>query len=324
MVDYGYLLSTRGSVLSSDDDQTLAAKTQADVIGLAQRAEASGFRSVWVGDSVLAKPRHEPLSTLAAVGTATESVQLGTAVYLPPLRDPVHVAHLSATVDQLSGGRLALGIGVGSGSDVEAEYANLDLDFGTRGRRMDELLDVVTELWSGESVDYDGDHVTLDDASIGFGPVRDPPIYVPTAAFDPTEGYPTPIRRRLAEYGGGWLPIGLSPEDYATAREGVESILEDADRDPDSVDKALYLDVVVDEDERRALDTAKDFYARYYPARPERPDDYMRKTGAFGPAADVAERLEEFKAAGVEHFAVRFTAPDQRRQLSRFADLADL
>ncbi|MFB6312030.1 MAG: LLM class flavin-dependent oxidoreductase [Salinirussus sp.] len=319
---YGYLLPTRGAVLSSDDDQTLAAKAEADVIGLAERAEAAGFGSAWVGDSVLAKPRFEPLSTLAAVGAATESVQLGTAVYLPPLRHPVHVAHLAATVDQLSGGRLALGLGVGSGSDVEAEYANLDLEYETRGARMDELLDVVTSLWAGETVDYDGDHVTLEGASIGFGGVRDVPIYIPGAAINDAGRHPVPIRRRLAEYADGWLPIGLTPEEYATARENVETVLEDAGRDPDTVDKALYLDAVIDEDERRALDTAKEFYAQYYPARPERPDDYMRATGAFGPAADVAARLEEFAEAGADHIVVRFTAPDQRRQLGRFTDIA--
>lgn len=322
MVKYGYLLPTRGVVLSSDDEQTLSAKAQADVIGLAERAEAAGYGSVWVGDSVLAKPRFEPLSTLAAVGAATESVQLGTAVYLPPLRHPVHVAHLGATVDQLSGGRLALGLGVGSGSDVAAEYANLDLDYDTRGGRMDELLDVVTSMWAGETVDYDGEHIALEEASIGFKPVRDVPIYIPGAAINDDGEHPAPIRRRLVEHGDGWLPIGLTPKEYVTAREGIESVLEAADRDPDTVENALYLDAVIDADEQRALDTAREFYAQYYPARPERSDEYMRSTGAFGPASDVAERLDEFAEAGAEHIVVRFTAPDQRRQLGRFTDLA--
>ncbi|MFW6384641.1 MAG: LLM class flavin-dependent oxidoreductase, partial [Halodesulfurarchaeum sp.] len=67
MPSYGYLLPTRGVVLSSDDSSTLAAKVESDVVGLARRAEALGFSGVWVGDSVLAKPRLDPLSTLAAV-----------------------------------------------------------------------------------------------------------------------------------------------------------------------------------------------------------------------------------------------------------------
>jgi hypothetical protein len=92
MASHGFLLPTRNSVMTSDDAATLTAKTNSDVVGLAERAESAGFDSVWVGDSVLAKPRHEPLTTLAALATATESVSLGTAACLPPLRHPVHVA----------------------------------------------------------------------------------------------------------------------------------------------------------------------------------------------------------------------------------------
>jgi hypothetical protein len=95
MASHGFLLPTRNSVMTSDDAATLTAKTNSDGVGLAERAESAGFDSVWVGDSVLAKPRHEPLTTLAALATATESVSLGTAAYLPPLRHPVHVARAS-------------------------------------------------------------------------------------------------------------------------------------------------------------------------------------------------------------------------------------
>ena len=320
-LDYGYLLPTRGVVLTSEDDRELATAVESDVLGLARRVEALEFESVWVGDSVLAKPRLEPLATLAAVGTATEEVDLGTAVYLPTLRDPVHVAHLTATVDQLAGGgRLKLGIGVGIGPDVEAEYANLGLDFRTRGRRMDELLEVLTALWDGESVDHDGDFFHLEDASVGFGPVGDPPIYVPTAAFDPSEGFPRPIRDRLVAHGDGWLPIGVAPSVYASSLQEIRGYLSDAGRDPDAFDPALYLDVVIDEDEAAAIDEAREFYDRYYPAWDRLTDDEIRARGAFGPAADVAETVEAYDDAGVETLVVRFTADDQHAQLDRFDD----
>lgn len=321
MPRYGYLLPTRGVVLSSDDETTLAAKVESDVVGLARRAEAMGFESVWVGDSVLAKPRLEPLSTLAAVAGATDAVDLGTAVYLPTLRDPVHVAHAAATVDQLGGGRLNLGIGVGIGSDVEREYANLGLDFGARGARMDELLDVVTDLWDGDAVDYDGEFFQLADASIGFGPVRDPPIYVPTAAFDPSDGFPAPIRDRLVEHGDGWMPIGISPDTYETSRTQIRSLLSGADRDPDAFDFAYYVDAVIDEDEAAAIDEAREFYDRYYPAWDRLSDEQVRARGAFGPAEDLAATLDAYEDAGVETVIVRFTARDQRSQLRRFADV---
>ncbi|MFB6121935.1 MAG: LLM class flavin-dependent oxidoreductase [Haloferacaceae archaeon] len=321
-MDYGYLLPTRGIVLTSDSSATLAAKTDADVVGAATRAEALGFDAVWVGDSVLAKPRLEPLTTLSAVAAGTDAVDLGTAVYLPTLRDPVHVAHQTATLDQVSGGRLSLGVGVGIGSDVAAEYANLDVPYGERGARMDELLDVVTRLWSGESVDFDGSFYQLDDASIGFAPARDPSIYVPSAAFDPADGFPRSIRERIAAHADGWLPLGIPPETYATGLDAVREFVADAGRDADAVDPAFYLDAVVGEKER-AVQQAREFYDRYYPEWDTLSDEQVESRGAFGPPATVAETLDAYAEAGAENVIVRFTTTDQRTQLRRFADLAD-
>jgi len=322
MPRFGYLLPTRGSVLGSDDAGTLAAKTAADVVGLARRAEALGFSSVWVGDSVLAKPRHEPLTTLAAVASATDAVGLGTAVHLPVLRDPVHVAHQTATLDQLSGGRLEWGVGVGSGTDVEAEYEEIGVPFTERGARMDELLDVVTDLWGGGPVDYDGEFYRLEDASIGFPPASEPRIYLATSGFDPEEGFPRPIEDRIAAHGTGWLPIALSPAEYEAGLSAVRSALADAGRSPDGIDPAIYLDVVIDDDEERALDAARRFYEGYYTAW-DHPlsDERLREIGEFGAAEAVAASFDAYADAGVETFVVRFTAPDQRGQLRRFADL---
>lgn len=321
MASYGYLLPTRGAVLGSDDGATLAAKASADVVGLARRAEALGFGSAWVGDSVLAKPRLDALTTLAAVAGATDGLDLGTAVHLPGLRHPVNFAHQTATLDQLSGGRLRLGVGVGIGDDVEAEYANLDLDFSTRGARLDETLAATRALWSGEPVDHDGTFVSLEGASIGFGPARTPPVYVASAAFDVAEGFPRRIRERLAEHGDGWLPIGVDPDEYAAGLAHAREALEEAGRDPAALDPALYLDVLVG-DEAELLEQAKAFHRAYYPARPDPTDAYLRGRGAFGSPAVVAETLEAFRDAGVETFVVRFPTTEQRTQLRRFADLA--
>lgn len=323
MVVYGYLLPTRGSVLGSDDASSLAARTRADVIGLAERAEAMDFRSVWVGDSVLAKPRHEPLSTLAAVSGATESVDLGTAVYLPALRHPVNVAHHAATVAQLSGGRLRLGVGVGTGPDVEAEHGNLDVPYAERGRRLNETLEILSGLWTGDPVDYDGRYYQLDAASLGFEPVSTPPVYVATSGLRSDGTFPEPILDRLVEHGDGWLPISIPPGSYAEALDVVRTALEDGGRDPAALDPAIYLDIVIDDGDA-ALAEARRFYGRYYPDWPPLSDDDIRVRGAFGPPATVGETLDAYADAGVETVIVRFTAGNQREQLRAFADVASL
>ncbi|MFB6164980.1 MAG: LLM class flavin-dependent oxidoreductase [Haloarculaceae archaeon] len=324
MTRYGYLLPTRGSVLSSTSADALAARTHADVIGLAERAEALGFDAVWVGDSITAKPRHEPLTTLAGVATATDAVDLGTAIFLPALRNPIHLAHQTATLDQLSGGRFVFGVGVGIGPDAEREHDHLGVPFGRRGAVLDETLEALERLWEGETTSYDGEFVSFDDASIGFEPSRSPPIYVASGGFDPEGGLPGPIRDRILEFGDGWLPLAVSPDRYADGLAWLRDRLDEAGRDSDAFASAYYADVVVRDDEATAIEEARAFYDAYYPDWDVLSDEEIRARGAFGPPAQVAEVLDEYADAGAEEIVVRFvTTAGQRDQLGRFRDLLD-
>lgn len=315
MAEHGVVLPTRGSVMASDDGADLAARTRADVVGLARRAESMGLDSVWVGDSVVAKPRHEPLTTLAAVAGATDTVTLGTGVYLPVLRDPLHVAHATATLDVLAGGRFALGVGVGS---VRTEYAALDRPWAERGVALDETLDVVTALWSGDAVTYDGAHASYTDVSLGFAPPRRPPVYVGSAVH-PEKGLRRPIRRRVVAHGDGWFPVRATPADVALGRRQLEAALDAAGREP-SLEVLLYQDVVVDDDPDAALAAGRRFIEAYYPGL-DPSDDELRRRGSFGPAEAVDGELARYVDAGVDHFVTRFAAPDQADQLERYADL---
>src|SRR5471032_3489581 len=103
----GYLLPTRECIMEGVHET-------APLLALAEKAEALGFDSVWVGDSLLARPRHDPLTLLAAVAARTRKVEMGTAVLLPALRNPVVLAHQVATLDRLCEGRLILGVGIAS------------------------------------------------------------------------------------------------------------------------------------------------------------------------------------------------------------------
>ena len=89
----GYLLPTRERIMSGEP----AARP---MLALAERAEATGFDSIWIGDSVTARPRHDPLTLMAAVAARVTRVSIGTAVLLPALRNPVLLAHQIATIDQ--------------------------------------------------------------------------------------------------------------------------------------------------------------------------------------------------------------------------------
>ena len=101
-VKLGYLLPTREKIM-------LGRPEAGPLLDGARRARSLGFDSIWVGDSLLARPRHDPLTLLAAVAAAVPDVALGTAVLLPALRNPVVLAQQLATIDQISEGRLILG-----------------------------------------------------------------------------------------------------------------------------------------------------------------------------------------------------------------------
>src|SRR5204862_1383147 len=101
----GYLLPTRESVMEGRPQA-------APLLALAERAEGLGYDSIWVGDSVIARPRHEPLTLLSAVAARSRKAELGTAVLLPALRNPVVLAHGLATLDQISECRFILGAGL--------------------------------------------------------------------------------------------------------------------------------------------------------------------------------------------------------------------
>src|SRR5882757_10302746 len=103
----GYLLPTRERVMEGRPET-------APLLELAARAEGLGFDSVWVGDSLTARPRHDPLTLLAAVAGRVPGLTIGTAVLLPMLRNPVILAHQVATLDQIADGKLILGVGFAS------------------------------------------------------------------------------------------------------------------------------------------------------------------------------------------------------------------
>jgi len=321
MVDHGYVLPTRGIVLDSDGAQDQLARTQS-CSTLARAAESMGFESVWAGDSVLAKPRLDPLSTtLAAVAAETDAIELGTAIHLPHLRRPVAVAQQAATVDLLSGGRLSLGVGVGSGASVATEHEQLGVPFDRRGRVLDETLDVIRGLWDG-AIDTRRRLRHARGRRYRITADRELPIYVASATFDPRDGYPKQIRRRLADHGDGWLPISKSPEMYAGGIDRAREIVDDAGRNPSAFGAAYYQDIVIDETREAALDQARDFIAAYYPEWGQMSDEQLERRGAFGPPSSVvAEHLERYADAGVETFVTRFATTDQHAQLRRFREL---
>src|SRR4029077_3665742 len=161
----GYLLPTREQVMQNRPEA-------APLLALAEKAENLGFDSIWGGDSLLERPRLAPLTLLAAVAARTKRAELGTAVLLPALRNPVVLAQQIATLDQISEGRFILGVGIASDvANIRAEFVSCGVPFEKRVGRMLEGLRLAREWWRGEPVTWNGRWV-LDDATLGPVPYR--------------------------------------------------------------------------------------------------------------------------------------------------------
>ena len=303
----GYLLPTRERIMAGQAET-------APLLALAERAEAMGFDSVWVGDSLLARPRHDPLTLLAAVAARTRRVELGTAVLLPALRNPVVLAHQVATLDRLAEGRLILGVGIATDvPNIRTEFEAAGVPFDKRVGRLVEGLALARALWRGEPVDWpkNGEgRWRVKSGTIGPTPHRPdgPPIWI--------AGSVAPARQRAGRLFDGWFPNGPTAAEYGAQWAEVQGAARAAERDPAALTPAMYLTLAIDDDKARAEARIDAYLERYYGVRP---DVTRKRQMCFaGPAAAAAAWLKAYADAGVRHLVLRF-AGDHERQLEAVA-----
>src|SRR2546423_9441254 len=209
-VELGVLLPTRESVMSGRP-------ATAPLLAMAERAEAAGFDSVWIGDSITARPRHEPLTLLAACAARTRRVRLGTAVLLPALRNPVVLAHVVGTLDRVAEGRVILGVGIAADTPaIRKEFDAVGVPFERRVGRFLEMLEICRGLWSRDHVSFNGKHFTLHDVTVEPKPHRPggPPIWI---------GGSGPTAQREAARFDAWFPTGPSVGFFSQHFPGVQA-----------------------------------------------------------------------------------------------------
>ena len=260
----------------------------AGVKRLAQAIEQIGFDQLDLFDHVVmgfptaARPAPmyppkmpilEALMALSHIAAATSRIGLGTEVLVLPQRQPTLVAKQVSTLDTLSGGRVRLGVGVGW---QESEYEALGPDFHTRGRQMDEAIDLLRAYWGDERVDHAGAFYTANAMAMEPKPPqgRQLPIWIGGAA--------DAALRRVAERGDGWLATAITDADVAAkCRAKIAAYAEAAGRDPATIGYQMMLDVPPRDE------AGKRFYAE-----PQR----------------VAARAAEVQAMGFEWGALNATA----------------
>ncbi len=208
-----------------------------DLVTLAVAAEQAGFDSFWVSEHHGLPDGYlpSPLAALAGVATTTRSIQLGTGLLLAPLHHPLRLAEDAAVVDQLSRGRLILGLGLGYAAE---EYRTFGVDPAARGARLDELVGMLRQAWTGEVFSCSGRWVQHDRARVTPTPWRADgiPIWL--------GGYAQPAIRRAGRRADGHLVGKGAPEVVAAASETLRPVRSPGD--PGFV-RAVNVTCVLDE-----------------------------------------------------------------------------
>lgn len=302
--EFGVLLPTREAVMSGRMET-------GPLLAMAERAEGGGFDSVWIGDSLTARPRHEPLTLLAAVAGRTRRVRLGTAVLLPALRPPVVLAHIIGTLDRVAEGRLILGVGIAADAPpIRKEFAAAGVPFERRVGRFLETLEICRALWSRDGISFRGKHFTLEGVTMEPKPHRPggPPIWI---------GGSGPTALREAARFDAWFPTGPHVEFFAEQFPLIQAAARAAGRPADAVTGAAYVTLALDPDVAAAERRLHGFLETYY-AAPARAIMARQATYA-GPLEGCVEWLQRWIAAGCRHLMIRFAGGDQLAQVDETA-----
>jgi probable F420-dependent oxidoreductase len=253
-----------------------------------QRAEELGFDSVWLPEQSGFRGKVgslESMTVLSYAAAVTTRLKLGYAVMLLNLRNPMHVAKGLASIDQLSQGRLILGVALGASTAVYSAYG---LEPEHRVTRFNEALNYVRGLWTEEDLTFEGKYWQVKNANLLPKPFQKPhpPLWFGGSA-------PAALKRAVRR-GTGFIGAGSSST--ADFRSHVQTILKELDaagKDPNDFAIAKRVNLAVDKDSDRAHRRLREWFGGYY----NKPDQADR-VAVWGSPEQVVEGLQEVISAG--------------------------
>ncbi|MBI4279180.1 MAG: LLM class flavin-dependent oxidoreductase, partial [Armatimonadetes bacterium] len=293
--------------------------------------EASGaFDAVWVGDSILSKPRLESLTLLSAVAARTQRLKLGVGCLATfAHRQPVLFALQWASLDVISGGRSLLAVCLG-GPDIQGptqalEHKTMGILSRERVSRLEEGIAIVRRLFHEDHVTYHGKYHTLEDVTLEPKPVQQPcPIWIasnPTGVtFKDGAGVEEKLLqralRRVARYADGWQTNKITPAQFADLWGRIQTMAREEGRDPARLGNCLYHNLNVNPDREAAYEESKRFLDAYYLGNYSR--RFVDSWTTYGPVERCIAELKAYFEAGVQQITLRFTSWDQLGQMRIF------
>jgi probable F420-dependent oxidoreductase len=270
------------------------------------RAEALGYESAWVQEQIVGTvPLLEPVTLLAYAAALTRRLRLGTSVMLTVLRNPIQLAKSLTSLDQLSQGRLTVGVGIGNQRPEDAAFGIL---LERRVRRFVEGIEVMKALWTQPAVKLAGEFWSLDGISQEPRPVQQPHPPLWFGAREPA------ALRRAVRLGNGWMGAGSSSSaDFRAQAITIRGFLDDAKRDPASftISKRVY--IAVDPNPSRAEERLRVWFDSRY-----RNADMASRVAVWGSVNECRDRVAELVAYGAQHLLLNSTF-DHMEHLDLFA-----
>lgn len=311
MTKIGVLLPTRQG---PEHRHVTATQTVAEAV----MAEKLGFDSVWVGESVLARPRFDPITTLAAVAAQTAHVGIGTAILMGPIHTPVLLAQRLATLDCLSEGRLTIGIGLGADTPgARREYMAAGIPYDERLGRLIQTVHACRTLWRSDPAAMADDapgrqtkYWDLRGVELYPKPHSDggPPFWSSASPFVEKALVRVP---RLYD---GWLPNPPTAGLFASGWQTIRTSSPDAGR---PLTRAAYLTLCADADSERARTLLDRFCRDYYGYGVEDGQKYQAFFG--GNYEECRDWLSGYIAAGAEHIVLRIPDNNYAQHLETLA-----
>jgi probable F420-dependent oxidoreductase len=273
-----------------------------------RRAEELGFASAWTQEQILGdRPDLGPLETLSYAAACTERMRLGCAVLVSTLYSPVHLAKTIASLVQLSGGRLEVGVGTGGGSRI---FSAFGVERSTFVARFNEGLALMRKLWTEDRIDHDGRFWQLSGATMEPKPVQRPapPIWFGGA-------HPNALRRAVAHADGFFGAGSQTTAKFAEQVRTIRAELDAAGSDPATFRIAKRVYVTVDDDAGRARERMAEGLRRTY-SYLGLPD--LTPVSVTGPPDAIVTGVSEVIDAGAELVLLN-TLFDNEEQMERLA-----